>query len=293
VIEVRELTKSYEGVRAVDGLSFRAPPGKVTAFLGPNGSGKSTTFRCLLGLAAPDDGEVLVDGRRYRDLHSPRRSIGAVLESTGHHPGRTGRDHLRVVTRAAGLDPARIDTVLELTGLTGAAGRRVGGYSLGMRQRLGLATAMLGDPSVFVLDEPSNGLDPQGVAWARQLLRTWADDGRTVLVASHVLAEIAPVVDRVVVIRGGRLVEETDVTELLASRVVVRVDDPDRMVTALAEHDASHQRRDDSIVITGWDTAEVGALAAHAGVTVTHLATGTPGEALEEMFLDLVGEAGT
>ena len=292
MIEVQTLTKTYQGVRAVDGLTFRAPPGKVTAFLGPNGAGKTTTFRCLLGLAEPDTGEALVDGHRYRDLPSPRAAVGAVLESTGYHPARTARDHLRIVSLAARLDPARIEPVLELAGLTSAAGRRVGGYSLGMRQRLGLATAMLGDPPVLVLDEPSNGLDPQGVTWVRQLMRQWADEGRTVLVASHVLAEVAQVIDRIVIIRSGRLAEEADVADLLASRVTVRVDDTDRMVAALAEQQAPHERRDDAIVVTGWATAEVGALAARAGVTVTHLATGTAGEALEAMFLGLVEEDG-
>ncbi len=165
MIEVRSLTKTYGNHHAVSDLSFTAPTGKVTGFLGPNGAGNTTTFRCLLGLAEPSAGAALIAGSRYRDLEHPRRQVGAVLESTGFHPARTGRNHLRVIARAAGLDAARIDPLLELVGLRAAADRRVGGYSLGMRQRLGLAAAMLGDPGVLVLDEPANGLDPEGVAW--------------------------------------------------------------------------------------------------------------------------------
>jgi ABC-2 type transport system ATP-binding protein len=187
VIEVRALTKTYRGQRAVDELSFIAPAGRVTGFLGPNGAGKTTTFRCLLGLAEPTSGTALIDGRRYKELLSPRHRVGAVLESTGLHPARTGRNHLRVIARAAHLDTCRIDPLLDVVGLTAAADRRVGGYSLGMRQRLSLAAAMLGEPDVVVLDEPGNGLDPEGVSWLRRILRIWADEGRTMLVASHVL----------------------------------------------------------------------------------------------------------
>jgi ABC-2 type transport system ATP-binding protein len=212
VIEIRSLTKRYGPQRAVDDLTMSAPAGKVTGFLGPNGAGKTTTFRCLLGLAAPTSGEALVAGRRYATLDAPRRQVGAVLESTGFHPARTARNHLRVVARAAGLQgtAGRIDEVLDLVGLRTAADRRVGGFSLGMRQRLGLATAMLGDPAAMVLDEPANGLDPAGVAWVRRLLRAWADEGRAVLVSSHLLAEVAQVVDRVVIISDGRLVAEEE-----------------------------------------------------------------------------------
>jgi len=214
LIEVRALTKVYGEHRAVDTLSFDAPAGKVTGFLGPNGAGKTTTFRCLLGLAEPTSGEALIGRRTYRDLESPRRQVGAVLETTGFHPARSGRDHLRVIARAAGLDASRIDPLLDVAGLHAAADRRVGGYSLGMRQRLGLAAAMLGDPAVLILDEPVNGLDPEGVLWVRQLLRIWADEGRTVVVSSHLLAEVSQVVDRVVIIRDGTLVAETDMADL-------------------------------------------------------------------------------
>ena len=223
MIEVHGLTKTFGDQPAVDDLSFWAPAGKVTGFLGPNGAGKTTTFRCLLGLAEATSGTALIDGASYRDLAVPRRAVGAVLESTGFHPSRSGRNHLRVLARSAGLDLAGIDPLLELVGLRSAADRRVGGYSLGMRQRLGLAAAMLGDPGVVVLDEPVNGLDPEGVAWVRRLLRRWADEGRTVVVSSHLLGEVAQVVDRVVVIRDGRLVAETDIADLAEAVTVTEL----------------------------------------------------------------------
>jgi ABC-2 type transport system ATP-binding protein len=293
MIEFRGLTKTFGDQRAVDGLSFTAPTGKVTGFLGPNGAGKTTTFRCLLGLAEPTAGAALIDGRPYRDLASPRRKVGAVLESSGFHPARTGRNHLRVIARAARLDVARIDPLLEVVGLSGAAYRRVGGYSLGMRQRLSLATAMLGDPEVVVLDEPANGLDPKGVSWIRQLLRAWADEARTMLVASHVLAEIGQVVDRVVIIRGGRLVAETNLAELADSRVTVRVDRLDPMLSALRAAGADHQLlADGAITVTGRDTSDIGGIAARAGVTVTELTKQNTGDSLEAVFLDATGGNG-
>jgi ABC-2 type transport system ATP-binding protein len=293
VIDVCGLTKTYGDQRAVDELSFTAPAGRVTGFLGPNGAGKTTTFRCLLGLAEPTSGVALIDGRPYRDLASPRRRVGAVLESSGFHPARTGRNHLRVIARAAGLDITRIDPVLDVVGLNAAADRRVGGYSLGMRQRLSLATAMLGDPEVVVLDEPANGLDPEGVSWVRRILRIWADEGRTMLVASHVLAEIGQVVDRVVIIRAGKLVAETDIADLTASRVTVRVDRVEPMLSALRAQGADHALlADGAISITGRDTAEIGGIASRAGVTVTELSKQNTGDSLEAMFLEVIGGNG-
>jgi ABC-2 type transport system ATP-binding protein len=290
LIEVRTLTKTYGDQRAVEELSFTAPAGKVTGFLGPNGAGKTTTFRCLLGLAAPTSGGALIDGRAYHELASPRRHVGAVLESTGFHPARTGRNHLRVIARAASLDAARIDSLLELVGLSAAADRRAGGYSLGMRQRLALAAAMLGDPEVLVLDEPANGLDPEGVSWVRQLLRIWADEGRTVVVSSHLLAEVAQVVDRVVIIRDGALVTEADIADLTASRVTVRVDRTNPMLSALREAGVDHELlADGTISIAGRGTAEIGGIAARAGVTVTELSRRNAGETLEAMFLAVTG----
>jgi ABC-2 type transport system ATP-binding protein len=214
VIEVRDLTKRYGGVLAVDRLGFALAEGAVTGFLGPNGAGKSTTLRMLLGLTRPTAGSATIDGVPYRELRDPVRTVGALLEATGFHPGRSGRDHLRVLATAAGLPPARVDEVLDLVDLTGAARRRAGGYSLGMRQRLGLAAALLGDPEVLILDEPANGLDPEGVHWLRGLLRRLAAQGRTVLVSSHQLAEVAQTVDDVVIIARGRLVTQTTVSDL-------------------------------------------------------------------------------
>jgi ABC-2 type transport system ATP-binding protein len=204
-VSVRGLTKRFGAVHAVQDLSFEVPSGRITGFLGPNGAGKTTTLRIALGLVRPTAGEALIDGRRYVDLPHPRRSVGAVLESTGFHPGRKGRDHLRIIAQVARVGRARVDEVLDLVELTDAAGRRVGGYSFGMRQRLGLAAALLGDPGVLILDEPANGLDPAGMAWLRGLLRELAGQGRTIVISSHVLAEVAQTVDQVVIINGGTL----------------------------------------------------------------------------------------
>jgi len=292
VIDIRSLTKSYGFVDVVKDLCFTAPAGAVTGFLGPNGAGKTTTLRCLLGLASPSGGRALIDGRAYRDLDSPRRVVGAMLESTGFHPARTGRDHLRVVARAARLDVSRIDLMLDVAGLTGAMHRPVGRYSLGMRQRLGLATALLGDPAVVVLDEPANGLDPAGVTWVRRLLRVCADEGRTVLVSSHVLAEVAQVVDRVVIIRDGALVTETNVGDLSAARVMVRVDRLAVFVEALRARCVEFELLDgDVISVSIADPAEVGRLAAEAGVVVIELGRRNAGASLEAMFLAATGGA--
>jgi ABC-2 type transport system ATP-binding protein len=216
LISVASLTKRYGEVTAVEDLSFALEAGTITGFLGPNGAGKTTTLRLLLGLAEPTAGEALVFGRRYRELDQPARRVGAVLESNDFHPGRSGRDHLRVLALAADVPRGRVDDVLELVELRAAAGRRVRTYSLGMRQRLGLAAALLGDPELLILDEPANGLDPAGVHWLRTFLRDFAGRGGTVLVSSHVLAEIAQSVGQVVIIDGGRLVTMTRLDELAA-----------------------------------------------------------------------------
>jgi ABC-2 type transport system ATP-binding protein len=214
VVTVRSLTKRFGDLVAVDDLTFSLQPGTVTGFLGPNGAGKTTTLRLLLGLAEPTAGEALVLGRRYRDLDDPASRIGAVLESNDFHPGRSGLDHLRALAAASEIPPRRIQEVLALVELEGAADRRVRTYSLGMRQRLGLATALLGDPELLVLDEPANGLDPAGVHWLRGFLRRFAERGRAVLVSSHMLAEAAQTVDRVVIIDRGRLVATGRLDEL-------------------------------------------------------------------------------
>jgi ABC-2 type transport system ATP-binding protein len=204
-ISVRGLSKRFGQVHAVREVTFDVPAGQVTGFLGPNGAGKTTTLRMMLGLVAPTAGEALIGGRRYAQLPKPRHTVGAVLEATGFHPGRRGRDHLRIVAEASGAAPGRVDEVLDQVDLAADGGRRVGGYSLGMRQRLGLAAALLCDPAVLVLDEPGNGLDPAGMAWLRDLLRDMAGEGRTIIVSSHVLAEVAQTVDRVVILHEGRL----------------------------------------------------------------------------------------
>jgi ABC-2 type transport system ATP-binding protein len=214
VVDVRSLTKRYGEVNAVEALSFSLEAGTVTGFLGPNGAGKTTTLRVLLGLAEPTSGEALVFGRRYRELDQPARRVGAVLESNDFHPGRSGRDHLRALALAAEIPSSRVEEVLELVELDAAAGRRVKTYSLGMRQRLGLAAALLGEPELLVLDEPANGLDPAGVHWLRTFLRRFAEEGGTVLVASHLLAEVAQTVDRVLIIDRGRLLAGGRLDEL-------------------------------------------------------------------------------
>lgn len=213
-VVVNRLSKRYGPVFAVKDASFEVCAGRVTAFLGPNGAGKTTTLRMLLGLVAPSNGEALIDGRRYAALEWPRRTVGAVLGPDGFHPGRTGRAHLRVVQTAAGFSPGRVDEVLDLVEMTEAAGQRVRSYSLGMRQRLALATALLGDPQILVADEPTNGLDPGGMAWLRAFLRSFADRGGTVLLSSHLLSEVVRTVDAVVIISGGRIRFDGSITDL-------------------------------------------------------------------------------
>ncbi|CAM4032116.1 ABC transporter domain-containing protein [Kibdelosporangium persicum] len=214
MIRVQRLGKRFGEVRAVDGLSFDVPPGAVTGFLGPNGAGKTTTLRMILGLVAPTEGAATINGSRYADLPNPSRTVGAVLDRSGFHPARTCRDHLRLYARMGGYPDARVAEVLDLVGATSYAHRRARGLSTGMRQRLNLATALLGDPQVLLLDEPSNGLDPEGIAWLRRFVRALAGEGRTLLVSSHVLSEAEQMVDRVVIIREGRLVTSGAIAEL-------------------------------------------------------------------------------
>jgi ABC-2 type transport system ATP-binding protein len=291
VIEVAGLSKRYGAVVAVDDLSFAAPAGRVTALLGPNGAGKTTTFRMLLGLARPNAGRALIGGRPYAELGRPRQTVGAVLESSGFHPARTGRDHLRVVATAAGIPRSRVDELVAFVGLARAADRRVGGYSTGMRQRLAVAGALLGDPRVVVLDEPTSGLDPEGVAWMRRLVREFAAQGRCVLLASHILAEVVQAADRVVIIARGRALREADVGALdAASELAVRVDDPESLARALtarlgAEVSATGDGR---LVVRGTTAEEVGRTAAHVGVTVFELSSRSAGESLERLYMSLI-----
>ena len=271
-------------------MSFTAPTGAVTGFLGPNGAGKTTTLRVLLGLARTDGGTALVDGVAYVDLPTPRRTIGAVIDDMGFHPRRSGRDHLRVIARAANIASSRVDEVLDFVDLTAAAERRAGGYSQGMRQRLALASALLGDPEVLVLDEPGNGLDPAGTAWLRQLLADWAAEGRTVLFSSHVLAEVQMVADKVVIISRGRVVRDESVADMRrdASAVVVRTADVERLSTVSL--DAGWQVRPDGpdrLVIHGASSTEVGRAAARASIVLAELSSEAPARQLEDLFLDL------
>jgi ABC-2 type transport system ATP-binding protein len=216
VIEISGLTKRFADVTAVDHVSFTVDQGSVTGFLGPNGAGKTTTLRMLLGLVTPTAGRATINGRPYRELPAPLHAVGAALESSSAYPGRTARSHLRITALAGGAPRRRVEEILELTGLADAAGRRVGRFSLGMKQRLGLAAALLCDPEILILDEPANGLDPEGVRWLRQLLRRLAGEGRTVLVSSHILAEVAQTVDRVVILDHGRLVTQAPLADLTA-----------------------------------------------------------------------------
>jgi len=296
-IEVSGLTKVFGGtVKAVDGLSFTVEPGSVTGFLGPNGAGKTTTLRCLLGLVAPTAGGATIGGRRYVHLGAPTREVGALLEASSFHPARSGRNHLRVYAAAGQIPDRRVAEVLDLVGLADAAGRKVKGYSMGMRQRLGLATALLGDPKVLVLDEPANGLDPEGIAWLRAFLRHMAtDEGRTILVSSHVLSEVEQTVDRVVIINRGTLVRQGTLAELAdghGQAVLVRSPQPEVLAGALEGKAAGLERVDGALRVHGLDAAEVGHLAFVAGVELHELTT-ERGD-LEDVFLALTaaGPAG-
>jgi ABC-2 type transport system ATP-binding protein len=293
VIEIQSLTKRFGGTTAVDDLSFRVEPGVVTGFLGPNGAGKTTTLRALVGLVTPTSGRATFDGTRYAELAQPLRTVGTALEASSFHPGRTGRDHLRVVGAAAGIPTARVDEVLAWVGLADAAGRRVGGYSLGMRQRLGLAFALLGDPGALVLDEPINGLDPEGIRWIRGFLRNLAAEGRTVLVSSHLLSEVQQTVDRVVIISKGRLAYEGTLDGLEAgttTRVHVDAADRDALARALTEAGGQVEATSDGLHVAGLDADAVGAHALSAGVPLRLLVPEREG--LENVFLELVGEGG-
>jgi ABC-2 type transport system ATP-binding protein len=294
VITIQGLTKRFGDVLAVDDLSFEVDQGTVVGFLGPNGAGKTTTLRTLLGLVTPTAGTARIDGKPYRELADPVHHVGAVLEASSFHPGRSARNHLRVVATAAGLPPDRADTVLEQVGLTQAARRRVGGFSLGMRQRLGLATALLGDPQVLILDEPANGLDPEGVHWLRGLLRQLADQGRTVLVSSHVLAEVAQTVDQVVIIARGRLVTQSSLAALTArTDQLVRVRTPQaETLRALLAAQGIHADLDgaDQLLAAGTTTEAVGKTAAAAGVVIYEM--GAERSNLEDVFLQLTSQQG-
>lgn len=289
VLEFSGVTKHFGGVTAVSSLTARVEPGAVTGFLGPNGAGKTTSLRILLGLVRASEGRATIGGVEYAQLRDPLRSVGAVLEASSFHPGRTAANHLRVYARAARIPDARVDEVLGLVGLADAAGRKVGGFSLGMRQRLGLAYALLGDPGVLVLDEPANGLDPEGIRWMRGFMRDLAREGRTVLVSSHLLTEVQQTVDAILVIAQGRLVFQGGLEELAdPSEHATVVDAPDRasLAAALTAADVPYELLRSGLTVRGADPVHVGAVAAGAGVALSSLQRRGP--ALEEVFLELV-----
>jgi ABC-2 type transport system ATP-binding protein len=289
-VEVRGLSKSFGPVQAVSDLSFTAEPGTVTGFLGPNGAGKTTTLRMVLGLMTPDAGTATFNGATYVSLGEPLRTVGAVLE-TAFHPARSGRNHLRVYCRAAGLPLSRAEEVLVQVGLADAGGRRAGGYSLGMRQRLALATALLGNPSVLVLDEPANGLDPEGIQWLRGFLRHQAhDQGHTVLVSSHLLSEVEQTVDRVVIVGAGELVREGSMEQLRsgadgAGTVLVRSPDAARLADLLRGDGREVTAEDGTLSVTGTTPADIGRRAFAAGIELHELRSRTSG--LEEIYFQL------
>jgi ABC-2 type transport system ATP-binding protein len=291
MIEVERLTKRYGSTLAVDDLSFSVKPGTITGFLGPNGAGKSTTLRAILSLVHPDSGRTSVLGRPYSELDRPLEQVGAVLETFDAHSGRSGRNHLRVLAAAAGLPRSRVAEVLALVELTGAARRRAGGYSLGMRQRLGLAAALLGDPEVLVLDEPANGLDPQGIRWLRDLLRAQASEGRTVLISSHVLAEVAQTVDDVVIIHRGKLIRHAamgEVEAMAAGSALVRSPQGDRLASVLAQAGLEARPLGDGRLSVAGPAEQVGEIAAANGIVLHELTVEKA--TLEEVFLELTGE---
>jgi ABC-2 type transport system ATP-binding protein len=293
-IVVSGLTKQYKGLTAVDDLSFTVEPGRVTGFLGPNGAGKTTTLRMLLNLVMPAAGDATIGGRRYVDLAEPDRVVGAVLEASSAHKGRTGRNHLKACCITAGLPMSRAEEVLDLVGLRPAADRKFKGYSLGMRQRLGIASAMLGDPRVLILDEPANGLDPEGIRWMREFLQGLAAEGRTVLVSSHLLSEMQALAEDVVIVAAGRLVRQGAVTDVLASmagdiQIQVGTPDPEKLAAALQAAGAvTRPAGPHTLLVTGTTAAVVGDTALAAGVAVHHLSTDQPD--LEDVFLTLTTE---
>ena len=291
MIEVTALTRTYGGLRAVDGVTFSARPGRVTGFLGPNGAGKSTTMRVMVGLTPATSGSATVLGRKYADLPNPGREVGVLLDASAQHAGRTGRETLKVAARTMGLPMRRVDELLDLVSLTGTeAERRVKNYSLGMRQRLGIATALLGDPEVLILDEPANGLDPAGIRWMRDLLRGFADQGGTVLLSSHLLHEIEVIADDLVVIGQGRIVAQGTKAELLASAgTLVRSSAIQELATALSQNGIHAVASGRDALRAEAEADHIGKVALAAGVPLTELRA-ADGAGLEEMFLELTAD---
>jgi ABC-2 type transport system ATP-binding protein len=292
MIQAKELSKRYGGTLAVDGLTFDVRPGRVTGFLGPNGSGKSTTLRMALGLDLPTAGSVTVNGCPYRRLPRPLYEVGALLDANAVHGGRSAYDHLLALAQSNRIGRRRVGEVLDLVGLAAVAGQRVGGFSLGMRQRLGIAAALLGDPGVLMLDEPVNGLDPEGIRWIRGLLRSLAAEGRTVFVSSHLMSEMAQTADHLVVIGKGRLIADRSLAEFIqgagTGQVLVRTPDADRLATALGAEATVTREADGALLVAGLTAARVGEAAAAAGVVLHEL---SPRTSLEEAFMELTADA--
>ena len=294
MIEATGLTKHYGAARAVDGLSFTVPPGQVTGFLGPNGAGKSTTMRLILGLDAPDSGTSTVNGRPYRAMRRPLYEVGALLEARSFHGGRSAYNHMLCLAASNGIPRSRVGEVLDQVGLGKVAKRRAGGFSLGMGQRLGIAAALLGDPGVLLLDEPVNGLDPDGVAWIRALLKSLAAEGRTVLVSSHLMSEMASTADRLVIIGHGKLIAQAPIGELLAAgsgnHVKVRSPQARQLAALLEAHGATVTRQGEGMLaVTGATTDTIGELARAAAITVAELAEHRA--SLEDRYMELTRDA--
>jgi ABC-2 type transport system ATP-binding protein len=289
-IVVSGLTKKYKSVTAVDDLSFVVEPGRVTGFLGPNGAGKTTTLRMVLNLVTPTAGTATISGHRYADLNDPIRQVGGILEASAAHRGRTGRNHLRIICESAGIPRGRADEVLEIVGLSASADRKFKGYSLGMRQRLGIAAALIGDPQVLILDEPANGLDPEGIRWMRDLLKDLAAQGRTILVSSHLLSEMQILADDLVIIAAGRLVTQGTVASIVDSmahtgRILIRTPEVTKLTAALGDAVTVTPGDNGDVFISGTDATTVGNTILSAGIPVYQFVTERPD--LEEVFLEL------
>jgi ABC-2 type transport system ATP-binding protein len=291
MIEITDLTKRYGNKTAVDGLSFNVHPGRVTGFLGPNGAGKSTTMRAILGLDRPHAGSVTVNGRAYVGLPRPMREVGALLDARAVHPRRTARNHLLCIARTNGIPAKRVDEVLQVVGLESVARKRAGGFSLGMGQRLGIAVALLGDPKVLLFDEPVNGLDPEGIKWIRELMRGLAAEGRTVLVSSHLMSEMAQTADHLIVIGKGKLIADIGISEFIrqGSNVLVRADDQERLAAKLTEAGGTVlPGAGGALIVTGLEARQVGKAALDAEVVLTEL---TPQRSLEQAYMDLTRDS--
>lgn len=293
MIKIDHLTKRYSGTLAVNDLDFEVKPGVVTGFLGPNGSGKSTTMRIILGLDNPTSGQATINGQRYADLKEPMREVGALLDAKAVHPGRTARNHLRALAASNRIKRSRVDEVLDFVGISSVADKKVGNYSLGMSQRLGIAGALLGDPGILLFDEPVNGLDPEGIKWIREFFRTLANQGRTVFVSSHLMSEMAVSADEIIVIGRGKFITSgsiDDLTKTAKGTVHVRASDHDKLASLVAlHHGVVHEANDNGLVIGDLTSDEVGQIAFDAGITVFEL---VPQRAsLEEVFMDLTADS--